>query len=335
MSKTEMRNISNVSGRREYLEVGLFYEYMAGMNFTSKNLSIARFFQERANAIWRVYGYGSLEGQGLHNLGFYFFCMYDCENSITAYKASLSIRSRLCDREGEMITNARLAEVHQHLGDHTSAINLFELSIAQLKKSGDSINLGVAMNNAGLSYFNAGNTEKAEKYFKISLDIRRRINDLAGMAVTLNNLGDLYIEQGRLERAYQVLMKGYQIRKSIGDRAGLSSSALVIGKLYEVGGDDCSAILYYNEALHASIHNGLRNDVGEAVSLMQIGRWNLKKGKYIEAINILDRALFLFAATGMKGAINTATTCLELAYDHAMKAVVGYKGRQGHSALNS
>ena len=143
----------------------------------------------------------------------------------------------------------------------------------------------------GLSCYNLGNYQEAEKYFKQSLEQRTALHDALGEARDLSSLSTVLWRHGEYENAVQILKRSMEIRRKRGDLRGSAHDHNNIGLFYWTMGDLQTAKDNYRIALELYQQIGDRR--GEGTTLSNLSLLLLNEDDLKSALDYAQRSLYL------------------------------------------
>jgi tetratricopeptide (TPR) repeat protein len=141
------------------------------------------------------------------------------------------MRRKLRDKHGVAMTLNNLGNVAHDRGDSRQAAQLYEESLAILRRRSERWGIALLTNNLGNVARQERDLRKAERFYQEALALRRAERDEYGVAVTLNNLGVTHVLLKSLREALQELKDALTIRNQLGDKSGIVESFEAIALL--------------------------------------------------------------------------------------------------------
>lgn len=224
------------------------------------------------------------------SIGYLSFLLRDHAGAHQAYRAAIRLRESLKDCHGAAVGWERLAELHQHMGDHQAALHAFDQALACLRRCGALKDLGTVLNNKAVSHREIGQRAQAMQCQERALEIRHELGDDEGLAASLHNLGVLHADAGAHEAAAASLEQARELRESLGDRSGLASTELHIGVLHEQQGDFEQAAKAYEGVIAACAALPPHDGRTLAAALCNLGGLMVARGEAAGAMPLLERA---------------------------------------------
>lgn len=225
-------------------------------------------------------------------------------------------------------------------------------SVLWFETAGDSAQLARALNNLGALCRQQARYKLALEHFDRALSIKESLHDTRGALRTLTNIGNVYSKQGYTLSAMRTYMRALHLSDSLietrtaatlrlnlgillkeqsrydealvqyhkalrqfrntANAIGIASSLTNIGAVYLQQNTTDSAGMYFAEALQTSEE---ANDlIGVGYALVNIGQTRLADGSPKLAIDPLQRALDIFAASNDRSALTETQYFLGEAY---------------------
>lgn len=272
-----------------------FFEESANRKFQAGSYSDALVLKRQALSLYVERN--SLDDQArCHQaIGYLSFLLRDYAAAEQAYRQAIRIKEAVKDYRSTAASWGRLAEVHQHVGDHPAALHAFDQSLAFLRRCGALKDVGIVLNNMAVSYREMGQREQAIQYHERALQIRRDFGDDEGLSASLHNIGVLHADIGAYDSARKALEEARRLREDLGDQASVASTELRIGVLHEQQGDHARAMACYERviALSEELPAGTDN---LAAALCNMGGLFIGQGDPSRAVPLLERARSLLRA---------------------------------------
>lgn len=243
-------------------------------------------------------------------VGFLCFRLRDHDAAVTAYHTALAYRSKAGDPYGQAVTLGRLAEVHQHRGNHSVAIRLLNDSLALLCSQTNFKDIGTTLNNLGMSYYETNQPVDAMTCFQKAFLIRHQVGDLDGLAATLLNLSLLHAEEGDFALAADALSEAKDIHTITGDKLGLCRTILRLGMLQVDMKDNDAGRQHFQTALALATDAGVSSADDEAAALYNLGNLALRDGDWNDAQPLLKQAERILEKSGPNIGLGMVQYCL-------------------------
>jgi adenylate cyclase len=181
--------------------------------------------------------------------------------------------------KGEAYALKNLGLINQVQGKYLETLDYFEQSLKIFQYQKDNIGIANLLNNIGSVYANQGDDAKALEYCLHSLKIADDTKDKMRIMSALVNIGSIYYNK-KDPRAINYLEKALPLSEEMGNKEAFGVIAVNIGETYFDNGDIDKALTYYQKALTAN-----DNSESAAYAYNGIGKLNLKKGNYAEALS--------------------------------------------------
>jgi len=301
-----------------------FLERKAARHFERGNLWQALAVQRQSMRIWMVCSRFDREAQCAQTIGDLCFRLNDHHAAIASYKRARELRVQLNDMHGLAISIGRAAAVHQHLGNHQKALELLEVTLSHWRAQSHRKELGIVLNNIGVSYGALGQRATARFHYEQALTIRWDINDREGIAATLHNLGALCLDEQNLHDARRFLNEAALIHRDLNAKADLGRTLLYLGFLHAKEQNLPQAVRYYEKAYQLATAPDVNDPNVEAAALHQLGAAALAAGEPARALRLLEQAHSIFVTTGMSQGVaklHYLCGCAHQKMGHAGKAM--------------
>lgn len=187
------------------------------------------------------------------------------------------------------ITN-RLAYYSIQMGKYDQATAAAQ-QVLEIPGIEETIYRANAIRYLGLSLFNLGNYQEADKQLKNSLELRAVLHDLQGEARDLSSLSMVNWRHGEYEKAAQNLKRSMEIRKKRGDLRGLAHDHNNTGLIYWAMGDLDTAHKYYQRAFE--LYQQIGDKRGEGNTLSNLSLLFLHKEDHKTALGYARHSLDL------------------------------------------
>ena len=223
-----------------------------GVIVTNTNLSSALEDLHRARALAEPLGNAGLLSEILHNIGF----------------------------------------VHEALGEHERALDLFRESQRVAAKGGESpAAAAVTTDTIGMVLYDLGRYRDAELQFRRALAVHRQTGDRRQQAISLTHLGWVYADTGRLAQAERAQREALELLTAVGDRFNLAFAIDGLGEVLALQGRTDEALAQHQAALRVAEQAPDRKQ--QAISLTSMAKAFRKLGRLEDALHVLRQAIAL------------------------------------------
>ncbi|MGB5372107.1 MAG: adenylate/guanylate cyclase domain-containing protein [Flavobacteriaceae bacterium] len=208
--------------------------------------------------------------------------MGNLEKALAAFfeTAEIAKKNGRIPLEGSAYIN--IADIYAMANNHKNAMHYYQMAIATLRKSDDSISLASAILNAGDAHLTNKDYDSALVYFKESGAIFERSNYLIGKAYNLGNIGMVYAGQGQIDLAEKNIDEAIQILIAHGDYYPISVYLQSMADIFLEKGDRPTALNYAKRSLALATQYGLKEQISTA---------NLKLSELYEAMGLTTESL--------------------------------------------
>lgn len=213
----------------------------------------------------------------------------DPRQALPFYEEALTLFRRTGDTRQVGVVLNNLGGLQDQLGEPHDALGRYREALAIHEAGQDLGNLAVVWNNMGSTYRRTGRLQEALEYFKRSLDARRQLGDRRGEGRVLNNLGWASLRLGDLDRAETFMRQALEAKREGQDRRGEAITLGNLGAIAAERADWNQALQLYGDAL--ALHRKTSNRSGEATTLIELGRATAELGRLAEAKGHLEDAL--------------------------------------------
>jgi tetratricopeptide (TPR) repeat protein len=216
------------------------------------------------------------------------------------YCEALAIHSAAAEaapeRGGRAAVLANLGSIHWWLGNHRTAQECFQQSLAGHRAAGEAEGEARALGRLGLVYERLGDYPAALARMQEALAICQRTGNRYGEGTHLINLGTLHRRLGQYTEAAEHQQAAATVFVGLGE-VRLEGYALGnLGATDSLLGRHAEALAHLDRALVNCRRAADRG--GEGSALSTIGAVHQRLGHYPEALDYLDRALAISRETG-------------------------------------
>ena len=189
-------------------------------------------------------------------------------------------------------------------GDLKGALAAFTLAHKIADRAGSGLVNALALNNAGLVYYDQGDYPVALEYYRKSLALSESLHDDKGTARTLNNFSAVFSEIGELTVAAEYLDKGLAIAEKLHDNRLITNALGNIAINHARRGDYLHAL-----ALLQKCQGRLQGGTDKraiAANLNNIGNVYLWQGDLVQSEDYFRRELEFATSAGLKPLVAVA-----------------------------
>ena len=224
------------------------------------------------------------------------------------YKKHISLCQKLGDREGE-------ARSHRSLGDLFFSMQIFEKAIEYHKKS---LDIAKEMDNSylegshlvlGLSYYKAGNFEKAIEHLTKRIEGKTNSKELA---TAYDGLGLCYYRLNNFNRAAECHKKALSFAEEDGDKSFKRDICVNLGNAYHDAGSFQEALKFHLKSLEIAKEQGEKTE--ECCAYRHAGNDFYQLGDFKEAVKHHKKSLSLAKELGERAGEGKALGGLGNAY---------------------
>jgi adenylate cyclase len=211
---------------------------------------------ESGNDFWLHKGYMEL-GSGYKLQG-------DLELALDSYLKSIDAARRADFKEGIGGAYASIAAIYTVNGNRKNAKLYYNLAIATLSKTSDSLVYASVILNAGEEYFQSDDYDSALMFYLNSHRIFLKLNYSIGVAYALGNSGMVYAKQGKNDLAEKNLNDAISILEELRDYYPICVYLTYMSDIYREKDDDHAAMKYAQKSLELARQYGLKEQIGDA-----------------------------------------------------------------------
>jgi len=186
--------------------------------------------------------------------------------------------------------------IHLVLKEYSEGIDCFtELIPIKENKEPPDLRLSRAYNNLALCYYYSGNFFKADTYMNKALQIKEKLLEKhdPSLLTTLVNMGSFSVRSGNPDKGLEYLLRAEEIylARYGSDYPSLGIVYDNIAGIYSNKGDNQKALLYRKKAIRLLENDKEVSYKSLASSYNNLGSTYINLENYIEAINLLEKAL--------------------------------------------
>ena len=164
-------------------------------------------------------------------------------------------------RQGRV--NIELGNTYGESGDFRNAETYYSRGLDILRKSKDTLSLGLALFNVGDNLFEKNQLDSAFVYTEESLGIFRQYKKVYYEAHSLGNLGRIYAMQGDSRKAEKFLKEAIDVLKESDYFNAVTDFLAGMAEVYAERGDFMTALDYAERSLEAAYAQDLKSDIAQ------------------------------------------------------------------------
>lgn len=231
------------------------------------------------------------------------FKLYQYKEALLASRQCLAMALDFRDKEFEIKSYVKLANIHHRLAQYTEAVSYNGKLLVvgrDLGKSGDEEEKHKeywnsdlerrAVWNLSAAYKLMGDYEKALQHAQEYMEVLQFI-DQENLTTAHSNLGELELLQGNYEKSLKCHKTELQLCKKFDDHYGAAYAYGNIGMVYAYMGNFKLAAV--NHEQHLKLAQSLNDKVSELIALRNFGCMHKLKGEYTQAVSYFEKHLQL------------------------------------------
>jgi tetratricopeptide (TPR) repeat protein len=156
--------------------------------------------------------------------------------------------------ESEALSNLGL--IHHNMGRLAEAALYFEESLAILRTTGDTDEIGITIGNLGILSWSLGDLDACSNYLHEALSFAHDTADRASEARHSTNLAQLMLRLGSVDEALVHARRGADLSSTIGSHAGESAALSMLAEVLARIGSPDEALPLTNRALTLATDSG-------------------------------------------------------------------------------
>ena len=157
-----------------------------------------------------------------------------------------------------------IADAYSSINNYQVSTSYYEQAIKILREENDSLNLAVALFNAGDEYYKSGRLDTAILHFRESGEIFRIFNYDQGLAYNIGNMGQVHAQLGNNEIAENNLKQAINILTELGDYYPVCVYLLDLSDINIERNDHQNALNIAKQSLSFAIEYGLKEQISDA-----------------------------------------------------------------------
>lgn len=254
-----------------------------------KKLDLAITNANDALALAQKHGYTDLVANSHRTLGSTFFQMGDHSKAIEQYEVAETIFKELNDTENFLITQRNISLVYRDKGELNASLTKLNEALGNATQANNTEEIGNIYNLIGSIYARMGKQMEALENYNQSLNYRKDNQLLASYASTLENISRIQRDLGQYDNALYNLNLTLDIRKELNDAQRLASAYNEMGNLFAQQGKLADALKYYLNSLKIRQEANLQTDISR--SLINIGITYRQLRSHQNALKYFTQAL--------------------------------------------
>jgi len=201
--------------------------------------------------------------------------------------------------------NIAIADVYSIMGNHSKAVNYYQMGVKVFRTERDSIGLGSALLNLGDEFLNYTKPDSALLFLKESGEIFEALKNEMAMAYNQGNIGMAYAQQGKDDLAKINLNEAISILEKINAYYPISVYLNYISDIYSNQNEWPTALSYAKRSLELAQKYHLKDQISDA---------NLQLSKlYEQTGNIAESFKYYKNYTTYKDSVNNIVAVQQMA----------------------
>ncbi len=176
-----------------------------------------------------------------------------------------------------------------------TVVATYQKSLVLAKETNQMALQANVLNNMGLAYKKAGQTDIALASLQKGLKIAEKNNYKATIVRCLNSLAILYKDENELEIAKAYYQRGLKYSEEINNRRFIAYLSNNLAIIYDIQNQRDSALILYNKSLN--MKRELNDNYSAALTLANIGSIYTEQEKYERASDLLQESYQLASET--------------------------------------
>lgn len=219
-----------------------------------------------------------------NDLGTAYHSMDQMDSAIYYYKCAIENLRGTGESETLALALCNLSMIYKNKGQYETALEYAYEALEQFK--GDLKNQSSALNTIASIYYRTGDYDQALHYYHRTLSIRKQMNYPKGVAISLNNIANVYNEIEMYDSALINFQQALLIKQSLHDKKGIAITENNLGLTYLNLNLLKEAEIHLLNALN--IKKSLKEEESMAYTLKLLARLYLKKEQFENAKLYLD-----------------------------------------------
>ncbi|MEQ9426654.1 MAG: tetratricopeptide repeat protein [Cyclobacteriaceae bacterium] len=283
-----LKNILEVNDDPEVIAKSTKALALIYMNEISNTDSAKQYF-ETALVQYQNLGDRLNEANILYDYGWLHFRIGLMTKSIEIGYQALEIYEEIDHKYGIGKVHNTIANAYNYLGEHDTAIGLYEKSYEIFEALDNQRGMAIAMSNLAIIFKEEGENEKGLDYRLRAIEIFEAAGDRMDLLHEYSNLGLDYADTNDLEKALETCLKALSMANELNDLQYQSVNKAYLGIIYNLMGEYEKAISNSNEALELAIQ--LDQATTRLTALDNLTRSYEKLGNYKKANDYLYESM--------------------------------------------
>ena len=184
------------------------------------------------------------------------------------------------------------------LGNITEAIRTYNIESQVAQQVDDKLGIAIATTGIAIAHAELGDYGAAVENFQKGLAIAEELDSKIQIAALLNNLGIVYRRQGNYNLALQYYQRALATQEAIADKAGVAYALNNIGNIYFYQGNYTLAMEYFRKSL--AVKEALEDKASYSSSYYNIANVYYAQDDFPKAIEYYREAHALAEEAGSK-----------------------------------
>jgi len=197
----------------------------------------------------------------------YYLCKFD--EALPLIQQSYAISEQHHDAKLTGRAANTIANIFFNFGDYNTATEYYQMSLMQMRRTGDDSGIAMALNNIGVVFRTIGDLTSALEVHEESLSIRRHINEISGIAMSLNNIANIHLDRCDYQTALTFAKESLALHETLSDTYGTALSMNIVGSCYQGLNDIQSAFEAHWQSLLLRLK--IKDRVGEVLTYLSLG----------------------------------------------------------------
>lgn len=177
-------------------------------------------------------------------------------------------------------------------GQHLAGVESFLEVDSLCHILGDTLKMAAVQTNLGLSYYYAGQKDRALEHYYAAYLYYQQVPDSGALSRLLNNLAICYKETGNLQEAERFYQESYDLKKELRDSAGIATSLMNLALL-------CSEMGKYSAArdtleVALTLYKSLELDDDLNSCKLSLSKILLDQGEWEQALPLITESYEYF-----------------------------------------
>jgi predicted ATPase/DNA-binding SARP family transcriptional activator len=209
----------------------------------------ARDHLERAVQVYRSTNDLDRLARALHRMALAYFRGGDHERALDYSQQAMPLLRVLEHRRGLAQLYNVIAGIYYEQHDLEQALAFIQQAQELYESIDDKLDAAIVAANLASLYSRLGQFDQALASNQRAVDISRELGDRPGLARDLSNRGHLLATMGEFDRSLDNYYRALKIEQALGDASRVAYFQSGIATVYQMKGDDETALVYYDLAL--------------------------------------------------------------------------------------